>query len=271
MTMFPFCVALLLPFSVAAQLKSPDAPVEARVSEIKMDRHPMAPEVLRRSSVLRASLQPSAKSWVVRQAKIEARRPSPDVDALRAAIRLRFVPSLAHSGGSQGGQSASGAQSADIDAMAFLVLMEAAQQSDEDLQAQMNQMSRINQQKHAMRQIIRQIEKENSEISKTSQKNLPCATPFCRSLPSTIAGINAGNAGLVQPINLQPAATITSGQLASVKSQISQSLDSLSELSETQSLRLQMAMDQRSKFIETLSNIEKSISDVDDSILQNMK
>jgi len=34
---------------------------------------------------------------------------------------------------------------------------------------------------------------------------------------------------------------------------------------------LQMAMDQRSKFIETLSNIEKSISDVDDSILQNMK
>jgi len=75
----------------------------------------------------------------------------------------------------------------------------------------------------------------------------------------------------VQPINLQPAATITSGQLASVKSQISQSLDSLSELSETQSLRLQMAMDQRSKFIETLSNIEKSISDVDDSILQNMK
>ncbi len=48
-------------------------------------------------------------------------------------------------------------------------------------------------------------------------------------------------------------------------------VDSLSELSETESLRLQMAMDRESKMMETLSNILKKISDTADSITQNLK
>lgn len=43
------------------------------------------------------------------------------------------------------------------------------------------------------------------------------------------------------------------------------------ELSETQSLRLQLALDRTSKFFETLSNIMKKISDTSDAITQNMK
>jgi hypothetical protein len=48
-------------------------------------------------------------------------------------------------------------------------------------------------------------------------------------------------------------------------------LDSQSELGETASLRLQMAMDRRSKLMETLSNLLKSISSTNQAILQNLK
>jgi hypothetical protein len=45
----------------------------------------------------------------------------------------------------------------------------------------------------------------------------------------------------------------------------------MSEMSEMTSLRLQMAMDRRSKFIESLSNIMKNISQTQDTLVQNLK
>ena len=55
------------------------------------------------------------------------------------------------------------------------------------------------------------------------------------------------------------------------KPDMSDNLDSLNDMSEMTSMRLQMAMDRRSKFIEALSNILKKISDTDSSVIQNMK
>ncbi len=46
---------------------------------------------------------------------------------------------------------------------------------------------------------------------------------------------------------------------------------SLSQMSEMDSLRLQMMMDRRSKFITTLSNIMKKISATQDAVVQNLK
>lgn len=48
-------------------------------------------------------------------------------------------------------------------------------------------------------------------------------------------------------------------------------LDSMSEMGETESLRLQMAMDRLSKMMSTLSNILKKISDTANGIVQNIK
>jgi len=53
--------------------------------------------------------------------------------------------------------------------------------------------------------------------------------------------------------------------------QLKQQLDSLNELGETESLRLQMAMDRMSKMMSTLSNLLKKISDTAQSITQNLK
>jgi hypothetical protein len=48
-------------------------------------------------------------------------------------------------------------------------------------------------------------------------------------------------------------------------------LDSLNEMSEMTSLRLQMAMDRRSKFFEALSNLMKKIAATQQTIVQNLK
>jgi hypothetical protein len=48
-------------------------------------------------------------------------------------------------------------------------------------------------------------------------------------------------------------------------------LDAMSELGETESLRLQMAMDRLSKMMTTLSNILKKMSDTAESITGNLK
>ena len=48
-------------------------------------------------------------------------------------------------------------------------------------------------------------------------------------------------------------------------------LDSMSEMGEMESLRLQMAMDRMSKLMSTLSNIMKKISDTSGSITNNIK
>jgi hypothetical protein len=48
-------------------------------------------------------------------------------------------------------------------------------------------------------------------------------------------------------------------------------LDGMNEMSEMTSLRLQMTMDRRSKFISTLSNIMKKISSTQDTLVQNIK
>ncbi|MGC2827953.1 MAG: type II toxin-antitoxin system ParD family antitoxin [Pseudolabrys sp.] len=57
------------------------------------------------------------------------------------------------------------------------------------------------------------------------------------------------------------------GALAKIKGD----LDSLSEMGEMESLRLQMAMDRLSKMMSTLSNLLKKMSDTASSITQNIK
>jgi len=52
---------------------------------------------------------------------------------------------------------------------------------------------------------------------------------------------------------------------------IKNKLDSLSEMGEMESLRLQMAMERLSKFMLTLANILKKMSETDSDIIENIK
>ena len=60
-------------------------------------------------------------------------------------------------------------------------------------------------------------------------------------------------------------------EIDSAKETIKNKLDSLSEMGEMESLRLQMAMDRMSKMMSTLSNILKQMSDTSAAITQNLK
>lgn len=59
--------------------------------------------------------------------------------------------------------------------------------------------------------------------------------------------------------------------LAKTQGELKKKMDSMSEMSETTALRLQMMMDRRSKFMSMLSNILKKMSDTQNSIVQNLK
>jgi hypothetical protein len=63
----------------------------------------------------------------------------------------------------------------------------------------------------------------------------------------------------------------TKAELDASIDQMRTELDSMSEMGETESLRLQMAMDRMSKMMTTLSNLLKKISDTQNAIVQNIK
>ena len=80
-----------------------------------------------------------------------------------------------------------------------------------------------------------------------------------------------GRAEAVQAGYSPAAGQPTKAELDSQIDQIKNDLDSMSEMGETESLRLQMAMDRMSKMMSTLSNLLKKISDTSQSITQNIK
>ncbi|MDP8983207.1 MAG: hypothetical protein M3O35_21745 [Acidobacteriota bacterium] len=60
-------------------------------------------------------------------------------------------------------------------------------------------------------------------------------------------------------------------QLETLVEDLKSSLDSMNEMSEETSMRLQMAVDRRSKFVAALSNIMKAIGDTQNTLVSNLK
>ena len=74
-----------------------------------------------------------------------------------------------------------------------------------------------------------------------------------------------------KPAASEIAANLTSIQLQAEIDKLKNSLDSMSEMGEMESLRLQMAMDRLSKLMSTISNALKKMSDTAQTITQNLK
>lgn len=64
---------------------------------------------------------------------------------------------------------------------------------------------------------------------------------------------------------------LTMETMSDVITSLRADIDSMSEMGEMESLRLQMAMDRLSKLMSTLSNILKKMSDTSESIVRNLK
>jgi VIT1/CCC1 family predicted Fe2+/Mn2+ transporter len=59
--------------------------------------------------------------------------------------------------------------------------------------------------------------------------------------------------------------------LRAIQEELKNNVDSMSEMSEMESLRLQMAMDRLSKLRSAVSNMLKKISDTESAIISNLK
>lgn len=206
---FVFSTVLLL--NLAAGAQSPASHATPPAPAAKLEIRPLPPELLQRASALHAQLQPSAKSWIEQQAKIEAKRPKPDLDELRSAIRQRFA--------------ASHPNNAAVEAVAALVLLQMAQDRDASFRTQMAQVYALTQQKQALQTLADQLNHE-AALAKGSQRTGACRSSFCESLPSRLAQLKAAGANLPHLINLQAPTNITYQQLGILQSNVLSALDS---------------------------------------------
>ena len=134
----------------------------------------------------------------------------------------------------------------DIMAMAFIVLMEAAKSAQDDLRAIMAQVKEINKAKSDQRDLLQSMQSKPSKPSK-------------RPVELDCDGV------------LQLMLVVYGKQIEAEAEELINDIDSMSEMGEMESLRLQMAMDRMSKMMSTLSNLLKKMSDTNSQIVQNMK
>ena len=167
----------------------------------------------------------------------------------------------------------------DIEAVAFLVLMQAAKSAQEDLKSIMDGVKAINAAKSAQRDLITKAGYDIAENacqcdgkphlrfaargvgSEAGYHRMPLPHPDCES-PGGVRRV---------PTDMHEGPIKHVCVLRAIQDELKSDLDSMTELGEMESLRLQMAMDRRSKFFAMLSNIMKKIASTEASIIQNIK
>lgn len=99
----------------------------------------------------------------------------------------------------------------------------------------------------------------------TSKTNKSLSSAKKRKLKSDVEKV------LVQFDALKTTVSEATKELKPILEKASDKIDSLNEMGEMESLRLQMAMDRLSKMMTTLSNVMKKLSDTQQSIINNIK
>jgi len=258
-------------------------------------RDKSAYEIIKRYRPIMNSLQPSARSWAERQAKFEAKRHSLDLNALSNAIKTRFAGQIVSEGARQ--PYAGLVEGGDVADMAVIIILMMVQDSDNDLQEQMMQAQAQLQAKQTLRALINEMLQLQVELASEgysicsptpgTANEITCTCSLSQFEGETGATCSipfqVGNTCITGvPVDLNPGAAcgtpsgagtvgITSQQLSSVIAQLQDKLDSDNELSEETVMQLQMLMDERSKLLQTASEIEKSKSDEEQSMVGNLK
>ena len=134
-------------------------------------------------------------------------------------------------------------EGADIGALAFLVLMQAAKSAQEDLKAIMDKVKTINDAKQKQREMLNKVQ----AITGSAQTAHDPESVLQVMLTTYVKQIDAEAQALFNEVG------------------------SLNELGEEEILRLQALMDRLSKMMSVLSNVMKKLSDTSNQIVQNLK
>ena len=127
----------------------------------------------------------------------------------------------------------------DIQAMAFLVLMQASKSAQEDLKAIMAGVKAVNGAKAKQRELLGLKQKQDAQADALDADSFVIA--------------------------------LASLQVDALVAETEADIDSMSAMGEMQQIRLQMAMDRRAKMLSALCNIMKKIADTQSNITGNLK
>jgi hypothetical protein len=184
----------------------------------------------------------------------------------------------------------------DISEAAFIVLSMATKDMDDDIRMIMVEIKAMNAAKQKLRDLIKElngwiskemskqhgsedIDSERAAGSKTKASAvrptakataLPLRRITLETKTSPVIHLEYVKAPVIPPLPPPNSGQTVSG-LKSMLDDLKGKLDGMNEMSEMTSLRLQMTMDRRSKFIETLSNIMKKIGTTQETLAQNIK
>lgn len=177
----------------------------------------------------------------------------------------------------------------DIEALAFLVMMETSKAAQEDLKSIMDAIKAMNKQKQALREAVSLMRKRETELKNNLRKEymtrkeydsikngmvaIPILRPLKLKLPFTDSLLTMPvvreqwSVPLLKPGNLSPAVV----EFEQLFNNARDKLDNMNEMGEMESLRMQLAMDRYNKIMSTLSNMMKKISKTEEEIIQNLK
>lgn len=167
----------------------------------------------------------------------------------------------------------------DVEAMVASALLEAAEGCREDLKAIMTGVKAINAAKQRQREVLARMQRDATEAAlaeaegrklELSPNGLGGASAYAR-VQIAIPDVEATGGVRFATVAFADRRVVRREEIEAARDAIRGQLDSLSELGEMESLRLQMAMDRLSKLMSTLSNVLKKMSDTGQTITQNLK
>lgn len=197
-----------------------------------------------REAQLVTQVSSQAKAWILAEAARLVPQAEVTEQVALAKVRARF-------------SSFGSIPEADINALAFMLLMLVAEAAQMDLKAIMVGIKAIN------------VAKERARHANSGAKS--SVTVLQRGHPATFSATTIPKPKAA--IARRPTSTVPIAKML-LDSQINMArndADKLIEMGEMESLRLQMAMDRASKIMTTLSNIQKKMSSTRSSIIQNLK
>lgn len=232
-----------VPMTVAAALLSASAAFAQTPA-------PFPPGAEAREVQLMARVGPQTRAWIAEEAHKQSGQAEISEQAVTADIRgsTAVLGNLSN---------------ADIEALMFIVMMEAAKSAREDLRSITDGVKAINDAK-AKAQPRQTLPNAQQARIAAAGANRESASTFAPQANTKYASVKFARAD-VTPKPLPKAEF--DARLAAARS----SLDNVSEMGEIESLRLQMAMDRHSKMMQMLSNLLKKMADTADGIVQNLK
>lgn len=188
---------------------------------------------------------PQARAWIAQEAHRDAAQPELSEQMAVARVRANFAV-LGNLG------------DGDVMAIAFVVMMEAAKSAQDDLKSIMAGVKSINEAKARARQNQKKVRSDVAASQHGIQSSGDSVAIVRKPSTATSRAV----------ISARP---LPKAQLDSQIDKAKNDPDSLSEMSDEQTLRMQMAMDRISKAMSAVSNMMKKTSDTQSTIIKNMK